>query len=255
MKTILAAMCSLLAANVAEAECRLDAKQRDRLQSFELMVGSARAKLKLVIRSDDSIEGVYAYATSTEDIVLKGKIEDHERIVLTEFLDGQPHATFEGSFPSKRPGWGTSFENNCAFASGAWWLAKGGQQLPFNMTTSGSGPGKLGRLYLVANVEDDEVVNRSAMAFRRAVIAHEPEKVADLARFPLRARVRVGGEEISIKSRAEFLANYDAIFYPEYVALIRADIPRVMMATSQGVAFTHGIVWFDAEGRLVTLNN
>lgn len=241
----------LAVACTAEAGCAPDEYYLDRKISYDVMVGSHPANMILFYHQDGTVEGVYAYAVSTADIVLRGRIEASDRLTLTEYVDGKAHATFEGSYPLARPGWGA---NNCQFAEGTWRALEGGKEpLAFSIDHAGSGPGRPGRLYQVADVDDDEVVNRAAMAFQRAVAERKPEEVAALARYPL--RVRLGGKDGWIASREELLANYDTIFYPEYVELIRKDIPRVMMSTSQGVAFTAGIVWFDAYGRLKTLNN
>jgi len=88
---------------------------------------------------------------------------------------------------------------------------------------------------------------RQAIAFfeklQAAVKEDRRNDVALMAHFPM--RTTVAGKSIMIRSRQDFLANYDRIFTPAVrCALTRADKSSVW-GRDQGFTFTHGVIWWD----------
>ena len=75
-----------------------------------------------------------------------------------------------------------------------------------------------------------------------AVAVDNRMKVASLFDFPL--KVRVNGEDVTIKSESEFLARYTKIFDAGLKQSIATARVETLFANQQGVMFDSGRVWF-----------
>jgi hypothetical protein len=65
----------------------------------------------------------------------------------------------------------------------------------------------------------------------------------------------VNGKRTKIANAKALLAHYDGIFTSAFRATIAADFTRLMFARDQGVMMGGGEVWFDATGKVISLNN
>jgi hypothetical protein len=67
-------------------------------------------------------------------------------------------------------------------------------------------------------------------------------KVASLFDFPL--KLRIDGEDVTIKNDSEFQARYTRIFDAPMKQAIAAAKVETLVANQQGVMFDNGRVWF-----------
>lgn len=247
---------SAFAPSVARADC--DPSDRDianHLMTYSGQLGE-RNPLRLVLRptSGGKLEGRYANASSQSDTYLTGKLEAKSRLHLTEFdAGGMPRATFEGEFSSSDD---TNRQRGaspaCEAISGQWKDLRTGRSVPFELTLSSIQSGKIGHLYGIAGVSDDETINRAATQFRKGVLDDRRDVVAQLIRYPLHVSLR--GKTLILRNPKSLLARYNEIFTDSYVRTIGAAVPRLMFARDQGVMLGDGAVWFDANGRVIGLN-
>ncbi|HEV7691203.1 MAG TPA: hypothetical protein VGO52_10285 [Hyphomonadaceae bacterium] len=245
---------------------------------YDGKIGEAPARLAIIFRKDGGIEGRYAFATSTAEIPVKGKLAPgSDRFTLTEpGADGKPSATFTGAFsqpvppsaavigipkpkfyraPSISPGPVTSpdraeaFETNCLLISGARQETSGASQdLDFQRNRTLDHP-QFGHLYAIAGVADDEILNRRAQAFLQAIADNQREEVVKHFRFPI--AFTIGGKFVGIENEKDLLARYDDVFRPDVRKSLARLVPRMMQATEAGIVLAFGI-WLDKDGYIIS---
>jgi hypothetical protein len=96
-------------------------------------------------------------------------------------------------------------------------------------------------------------VHAPAEHFWRALKAGDRNAVATEIRYPI--KVSLNGKIKTLRSTAELLAVYDAVFTPDYRKAIAAAIPRNMFVRDEGAMLGNGQVWFGANGKVIALNN
>jgi hypothetical protein len=77
-----------------------------------------------------------------------------------------------------------------------------------------------------------------------AVTRGPRERVASLVSYPL--RTRVGGRSLTIRTPAQFVADYDRLLPPSSIAAIRHQAYAELFANANGVMIGSGEVWFSA---------
>jgi hypothetical protein len=93
------------------------------------------------------------------------------------------------------------------------------------------------------NLGDSARYQPVILAAQKAVAAHQPTAVAALVRYPI--GVSIHGRKKIIKTPAEFVANYDAIFTPEIVHAVTTQKYEDLMVNYQGVMFGSGQMWIN----------
>jgi hypothetical protein len=207
------------------------------------------------MQMDGNVTGYYFYASQLKDIRLTGTIADGKRIELRELgTGGGTEAEISGEFPDKDPQGKVKGNLTCDVITGRWRKADRSKELPLFLRTTVSLPDPHGHRYEVAGAKDDETINRAAEKFRKAAMDGDKERIASMIRYPI--TVYMNHKKTKIENREQMIANYDAIFTPGYRKAIENSIPRDMFARYDGIMLgDRGEVWFDDEGRVVTLNN
>jgi hypothetical protein len=250
-RTLLAQTIGIFAlqCGIAQAACHSD----QGMQIYDGTIGKTPVRVALVL-GNGPVEGRYAYQVSTSDIVLKGQLDAAgKHLTLTELdASGHPKATFDGTFADHGPQFANGATLNCEVVTGKWQMI-GQPPVDFRLSSDSSGSMQFGHLYDAAGVTDDEAVNKAAEAFRNAVIHNQRDVIAKIMIYPF--ETNVNGKRTNILSAKTFLAQYDRIFTPAFRATIASDIPRLMFVRDQGVMLGGGEVWFDPDGKVITLNN
>lgn len=212
-----------------------------------------RVRMSLVI-DGEKVNGVYFYASQLRDIAITGTIKNGTDIVLNE-LDGKGNVTarFEGQFAERDPkGRFGGGKLECETIVGVWQKMESSKQLPFYVSMEGGGSGSLKNRYALLDA-DDEKIHRSAFKFWDAVKRGDKKTVAAQIVYPI--KVQVSGNVKRLRNSAELIANYDAIFSPQYREEIVNAIPRNMFVNYQGIMLGSGQVWFNPDGKVIALNN
>lgn len=225
------------------------------LWNYEGTIGDdLRVRMTLVF-GDEEVTGVYFYARHFRDIRLRGRIEEGTRLRLDELdASGQVTARFEATFPERDPRgrYGDS-PLECEVIAGTWSTADGRRSLPVYLASESRTSGSLKHRYGSIGVRDDEVVNRGATAFWRAVQAQDRAAVAQSIAFPI--TVNVAGRPRRLKNAADLLRVYDQVFTPAFRESILSAMPRHLFVRDEGAMLGHGQVWFGANGKVRALNN
>lgn len=250
---MLLAFASLALPVVAGAACTM--VQPGSLWNYEgTIAGKHRVRMTLVF-GEQEVTGVYYYASSLQDIRLRGRRVDATHLVLDE-LDaaGRTTARFETTFPVRDPGgrYGDS-ELQCEVIAGTWRKAGSDSGLPVYLAMEGSTSGSLAHRYGAIGVADDEVVNRGAQRFWKAVKAGDRATVAACLRYPM--TVRVDGKPQRLGGPGDLLAVYDGVFTAAFRDSIAQAMPRNLFVRDQGAMLGHGQAWFGASGKVIALNN
>ena len=243
---------------------------------YDGRIGSEPARLALIFGKDGLVQGRYALATSTSEILISGKIEPGgERMTLTEF-DGRggTSAVFAAVFPDKSglsvaivgtgkeggfsyrpqnagpPPPNTAYvplSPGCGTFGGSRQETGGAEQNLDLSSTSHLEHPQFGHLYAIAGVNDDETVNRHAQAFRQAIADGRPEEAAKHMRLPMTFTIR--GKLVVVTDAKDLKARFDDIFPQSVRDGIAKLVPRMMQATEFGVRLQN--MWFDSEGYLI----
>lgn len=80
---------------------------------------------------------------------------------------------------------------------------------------------------------------------RTAVKGGDRRKVAALIQYPL--RVNLGKGTRLVRSSAEFVKDYDAVFTVSIRKAIERQVPACLFANYQGVMIGDGEVWFEEQ--------
>ena len=229
--------------------------QPDWLWNYDGTIGDTlRVRMTLVLRGEQ-VDGMYFYASQLRDIPIKGKIANGTDIVLDE-LDGQGKVTarFEGKFAERDPrGRFGDSKLECETIVGVWQKLDSPRQLPVYLSMDNGTAGTLTNRYGPAGADDDQLIHRNAFRFWDAVKRNDRKTVASLIAYPI--KVTLSARTRSIRSSAELIANYDAIFSPGFRQAIAEAIPRNMFVRDQGIMLGSGQVWFGPDGRVIALNN
>jgi hypothetical protein len=254
----------------AEAACSPVLTPAGAARVYDGIIGGEPARLALIFSKDGSVEGRFALASSTSDIVMRGKLEPGgERMTLTE-LDktGHPRAVLSGAFPETEPappsapkapgapGYvaipnreGAIYPGppplNCSLILGSLQETGGpARELKLRLGHTLEHP-SFGHLYAIAGVSDDEVVHRRAQSFRNAIAANRREDVVKHFRFPI--AFTINRQFVVIENEKSLLARYDEIFQPAVRERLSHIVPRMMQASEAGITLAYGI-WLDQEG-------
>jgi len=232
--------------------------------SYEGTVGTAGIGMTLYApdKSSDflksgNVAGKYFYSKYLKDIKLDGTTDGNRGIILYEYdAEGKKIAVIKATFPEKDPGgtFGTS-KLTSEVITGTWSSLQGDSTFPLSLRMTGATVGAPeDNPYSAAGVEDAKSFERSVQKFRNAVIGNDRKTVASMIKYPVFARLNNKQQEIH--NAKELLANYETIFSKKYTKLIKQAVPHNMFARYDGVMLgSSGEVWFDATGKVETLNN
>lgn len=206
-----------------------------------------------LIFNGEEVNGLYFYASQLRDIFLQGTIQNGTDIVLDE-LDskGKVKARFEGKFVERDPrGKFGSSNLACEVMVGFWQKIDSSDRLPVYLSMSNGTMGGLTARYVTAGASDDELIHRNAYRFWNYVKQGNKKGVASLVAYPIDVSLPAGNKRLS--GPADLIANYDAIFTPEYREAIASALPRNMFVRDQGIMLGRGVVWFGPDGKVITL--
>ncbi len=141
---------------------------------------------------------------------------------------------------------------DCSAISGTWRDPRNGHSSPLRLAEDGAIGGTLAHRYDAAGATSDHVVDMNVRAFRRAVIARDARTASNFIAYPL--RVHSGSKSRMIPNRATLLAQYDRIFTPGVRAEIERAVPADLFSRDQGVMLGDGIVWFNENGKAISIN-
>ena len=209
---------------------------------YEGTIGRYEVRMGLQFAADGRVVGLYGYAASPGRLALGGRLAHGSRLSLRESAGGK--AT--GRIAARMPGVGDAA---CQTIAGRWVAAAGGAKLPVRLRYSDTSMHPLGWYLRPATL----AVERAAVAFRAAALAGNRRAVLAALRYPVRAAL--GGKSMLLANPRAVAAHYAAIFRPAYLARLRADVPHMMFVRDEGFMLGGGAVWFDRDGKVITLND
>lgn len=177
---------------------------------------------------DKDIVGSYFYNSQRKEIILKGKAGTND-IVLYEYDEsGKNTGIFKGTMVTvdKIEGTWTSADNKASY--------------PFTLSLSHNLPGtEYGKRYAVATgIESDQAAENFVSKIQGYIINDNKEQLAEEVQYPI--SVKINDKDIKIQSEADFIKNYDEIFYPDYKQLISNAFTKYMFANWKGIMFGAG---------------
>jgi len=202
------------------------------------------------------VEGVYFYTRYLVDIKLAGCLESGRLITLRVFdANGNLSEIFHGEFPKVDPrgSYCGSGELQRDVILGTWENVKTSQSLPFYVRFAHATGGSLQNRYQIAGALDDEVVEKGAQQFLRAVAADDKARVAGMVGFPI--WVNIDGQRRQLTSPDALIDQYDKVFTPAFKTSLEQAVPHNMFNNWQGIMLRSGEIWFNDYGTVIAINN
>jgi hypothetical protein len=204
-------------------------------------LGQSRIGMTLFVAGSHSNGGHYFYQKYLTDIPLS-VTEGSGGLILKE-QNGTFTLRFKGN--GSEGGRPLNFENSVGL-EGTWTSGDGSKTLPVNLRMQGLMPGPPDeRRYAMVTNESDASFEHRVQAFYRAVMANDRATAAKYVSYPLRVN---GKTPKTLKTPAEFIAAWDTIFTPAYLARLRNDLPHDMFMHNGMAMIGNGDAWFDSKG-------
>lgn len=245
--------------------CSHEAALAARLSEYTGTVGSAKVRFTVVSQATSlsgplpagPLTGNYFYTRYLKDIPIEGEIGTDRDITIYE-LDEQnkKSAVIKGKFPEKDPQhhFGGSAKLGTEVIVGTWSRLDGTGSLPVYLNSVSDTFADLQHRYLAAGIQDDQSLEAKVRSFRDAVLEGNKDAVASMVVFPI--TTEVSGKRRELGSKAELLKHYDHVFTRKYINAIKEAAPHNMFVRYDGVMLgDSGEVWFDADGKVKSLNN
>jgi len=228
--------------------------QPDTIWDYNGTIGREKARLTLQL-SGEQLTGLYFYYADLADLPVRGRVSSDRRVELTQVRsDGSSAGSFVGSFvhrdPRNRAG------NNvleCELFIGIWKATGSSVTEPVVFDEVDGATADLRHRYANATALSDDEIDSIAQKLWLAIRQSDKPAVARLIEYPL--SVSISGRRVRLNSEKEMVARYDEVFTRQYREAILSDAPHNMWANVIGVAFSDGLIWFGADGRVIALNN
>jgi len=186
--------------------------------------GKKEIRLLLYRSKSDKLWGSYYNVEELKRYEVKGQYSGN-KISFSEMKDGKEISSFQGTYTdAKKPtlsGTYTAGEkvNNTTLT----------YHIQFPAV-----PGK--NLYDPICADSTEEVEEFCTKVKKDILAKNKEAIAAKIYYPM--VVHIDGKETKLKTKEEFVANFDKIFYPEFVEAIKKNsIPMNMCNSYKGVWF------------------
>lgn len=208
-------------------------------------VGAYPVVMQLTIRdSRDFVSGHYFYVKTLANIPLTGRMEG-DTLTLQEPGGGAFRLHLVSNVPGRKET--LSFYNSTSLA-GTW--TQGDKTLPVEIgLSSGHDGAPHDRRYGEVTEESDAIFEARVGSFLAAVVRGDRATAARFVAYPLLVKDGKDGARVrTIHNNTEFLARWDSIFPPKFVAKLRTAVPHEMFVRQGSAMVGSGDIWFDAKG-------
>jgi hypothetical protein len=207
-------------------------------------VGPYPIGMQLQLRDNTVLTAAhYFYVKHLVDIPLTGRLSGQ-----TMTLEGADGGVFKLHFISTRSADGRplSFSDSGGL-SGVW--TKGGASLPVTVGFNWEIHGELGRLYDSVTDLSDAEYETKVRKFVQGAINGDREAVASFVSYPLWVN-GPGTRRRAIRNRAALVAQWNSIFTPALLKVLKAATPHEMFTRSGQACLGLCEVWFDDKGAI-----
>ena len=234
---LLAGLCAAVGGAPAFSQDPSDAKGI----SLQGTLGGSRIGMALQINNRSVVERAhYFYAEALKDIPLTGNV-DGSTVTLHEATGGTFTLKFRGN--GSEGGQPLSLSNSVGL-DGTW--SNGAENLPVRLDFESEwdvAPGA--RWYADVTDESDAAFETRVRGFRTAVLSGNREAAAKYVDLPLRVNYP---RTHMVRNAAQLSAEWERIFTPEFMELLRVTIPHDMFVHGGQAMLGNGLVWFNAKG-------
>ncbi|MHB8072658.1 hypothetical protein [Desulfosporosinus fructosivorans] len=206
-----------------------------------------------IYQLDKDVVGTYFYEKQREEIKLKGKAGEKDIILFEYNGTGVNTGVFQGKLVTVDK------------IEGTWVNPVSKQSYPFTLSLQSNLPEvEYGKRYSVAlNTKNDQDVENFAGRIQGYLVNENKEQLAEQVVYPI--TVKIDDKVTKIQNNADFVKNYDQIFYPKYRQVITNAYTKYLFANWQGIMLGEGIhnIWInevkrtDSDSRLMinAINN
>lgn len=212
--------------------CQDDSRMANWWEDYDGMLGDSEFQISLYFSSDKTItHGNYCLRKDEQKIQLTGH-SIGDQVELTEYTNGRPSGFFRGRIFIDEGDW---FE-------GVWTDITGKNSLKFKARM---GSGYYGSTwndrYQALSGEDEEVENFLKEVQKR-ILSRDKQWLSDYIQYPIMTR-RNGKSKFKIQNKAQFIGNFDVVFYPEFQSRIKSLFMCNYFNNYQGAMLGAGLIW------------
>lgn len=220
---------TILSFNTAQA-LKLEA---GKWYDFEGLIGKAKVQLSLFLLNNGQLKGNYCYHKYERKIELSGNVIG-DQIVLAEHTPDGTMAHMKGGLVS----------DSTDHFDGIWEDMEGIKWFPFQLTLrSISGSSYLNR-YSGFLYGSDQDVEDFMKRIKSAILKGDKNWIARHLHYPIRVSLN-GQEDITLKNKEQLMANFDAVFYPEFKEQIKRFCSCNLFVNYQGAMLGNGQIWIN----------
>lgn len=209
--------------------------------------------------SGSNIEGRFFYTDQYKDksdeMKVSGCLEKGRDFTLNIYgTDDTVSAVVHGQFPETDPR--GAYQGDTLHGEvliGMWEDHSATTSFEIYLRYNHANAGTLDHEYEMAGAKDDEIIDKAAQDLLSAVAKDDKESVARLMAYPIVAVL--DGERKQITNKEEFVLNYEKIFTDEFKAILAQARPHHLDAKWEGIMLGYGDIWFNADGKVVVINN
>ncbi|WP_027340343.1 hypothetical protein [Halonatronum saccharophilum] len=204
-------------------------------------------EMRIYYDEDGELTGDYFYERYKKKIKLEGYINDY-KITLYEFdTNEDKSAKFTGKV------------YNGIFL-GEWSSLKSNNKYNFKLEVVDNFSGKKDNIYAGATDNSPEEIEAFAKELKDNILSKNKEEVSRNISYPI--SVEIEGQRVIIRDEAQFVDNFDKIFYKEYVQTLK-DASTLNMRSHYilGIRLgSRGQIWFNSsygskELKVTAINN
>ena len=197
---------------------------------FEGILGKTNIQLSLYRLENGQLKGNYCYKKYESKIQLTGEIKGN-KIVITEFLNGQPNGKFEGKI----------FTDNLDRFEGTWTDVSHTKTIEFKLTLQSICGSDIEHRY-ADFYGTDEDVEKFMKQVKASILNGDKEWIANHINYPIKTTL-FKNKTTTINNKKQLIDNFDQIFYQAFKDKIQSFCVCNMFNNYQGAMLGNGEIW------------
>lgn len=203
----------------------------------------------------NSLKGVYYYDKYLKNINVSGRFTGNREFELHTYDHaGNMTDTFIGTFPKYDARFGNGSPLECEVMIGQWHRKSDGVSYPFYLSIDNAVAGTLSHRYSGAGAKNDKKIEAAVQAFWYAIKTGNKQEAASFIEYPI-AFDRGSEKALYIINKEQFISRYAEIITPRIKSEILYAVPHNMFNNYEGVMLGNGVVWFNADGRVISIQD
>lgn len=216
---------------------------------FAGKIGDRNISLSIYLFENSELKGNYCSSNDDTRVQLAGTYSINNKLTLTQSINGKANGYLEGK---------VIMDDSLARLEGTWMDISKTKKTPFMLRLASGITATFG--YRYKNVGSEEGVENFMKLLKSAIISKDRQWIANHVKYPLKTHLD-GVTPIEIKGKDQLIANFETIFYSQYVDTIESLCACNLFQQWESIMLGDGQVCIAADGlaldgfRIVSVDN